>query len=285
MSRALVLIDGEHYPPVIASAMAQLAAEGHHPVAALFLGGAEKTATLPDLGVPVVEGDPLELLPRLIAEYRPDLVFDLSDEPVLDHRRRLVLAGIALAAGVAYQGGGFRFDAPRRPRLTERPTVAVVGTGKRTGKTAVAIELARYWRSLGRRGTIVTMGRGGPPEPVVLRAGEFPPTAEGLLALRARGLHAASDYVEDALFAGVDTVGTRRVGAGPSGVTVQDNFADGVTAAEGLDPDLMIFEGSGTALPPAASDATVLVSRSDLDPEYLVGYFGPYRLALADALV
>ena len=109
--------------------------------------------------------------------------------------------------------------------------------------------------------------------------------AAALLELADRGLHAASDYVEDALFAGVPTVGTRRVGAGPAGVTFEDNFAAGVTAAEGLGGDLLIFEGSGTAIPPAAADATVLVMGSDIDPEYLVGYFGPFRLGLADAAV
>ncbi len=269
---------------MVVAAVGALRERGYQPVAALFLGGTEKTDRPPELGFPVVPGGAVELA-ALVQEHRPAAVFDLSDEPILDHRLRMQLAGVALRAGVAYEGGGFRFDAPSLPRLTSTPTVTVSGTGKRTGKTALAIELARHWRDAGKRVAIVTMGRGGPPEPVVLRAGEFPPTAAGLQALAERGLHAASDYVEDALFAGVDTVGTLRCGAGMSGEAVYHNFHLGVSTAEGLDADLLIYEGSGAALPPAAADHHVLVMAASLDPEYLRGYFGPYRLSLADAVV
>ncbi len=284
VTRCVVLVDGEHYPPVVRAAVAALRGRGYEPVAALFLGGTEKTDRPPELDFPVVPGGADELA-ALLAEHRPAAVFDLSDEPIVDHRLRMQLAGVALRAGVAYEGGGFRFEAPSLPRLTSTPTVAVSGTGKRTGKTALAIELARYWRNDGKRVAIVTMGRGGPPEPIVLRAGEFPPTAEGLHALAEEGLHAASDYVEDALFAGVDTVGTLRCGAGMSGEAVYHNFHLGVSTAEGLDADLLIYEGSGAALPPAAADHHVLVMSARHDPEYLAGYFGPYRLSLADAVV
>ncbi len=280
----MVLVDGEHYPPVVVAAVGALRGRGYDPVAALFLGGTEKTDRPPELGFPVVPGGQAELA-ALLAEHRPASVFDLSDEPILDHRQRMQLAGVALRAGVAYEGGGFRFEPPSLPKLTSKPTVAVSGTGKRTGKTALAIELARHWRDEGRKVAIVTMGRGGPPEPVVLRAGEFPPTAAGLRGLADRGLHAASDYVEDALFAGVDTVGTLRCGAGMSGEAVYHNFHLGVSTAEGLDADLLIYEGSGAALPPASADRHVLVMSARLDPEYLAGYFGPFRLSIADAVV
>ncbi len=285
MAACVVLVDGEHYPPVVMAALAELRAGGHEVRAAIFLGGAEKTATVPDLGVPVVTGDPVSQIGRMVAEHAAAVVVDLSDEPVVGHRRRFELAGAALAAGAVYEGGGFRFEPPPRPRLTELPTLAVSGTGKRTGKTAVAIELTRHLRDQGARPCIVTMGRGGPPEPVVLRAGTFPGGPEGLAELAARGLHAASDYVEDAVFAGVDTVGTFRCGAGFFGQTVRDNFAAGVAAASALEPGMLVFEGSGTAVPPAAADRSVLVTSADLDPEFLAGYAGPYRLALADAVV
>ena len=129
------------------------------------------------------------------------------------------------------------------------------------------------------------MGRGGPPEPVVLRAGEFERSLEGLAQLAAQGLHAASDYVEDAAFAGVDTVGTYRCGAGVSGETDRNNFEAGVAKANELQPDLLIFEGSGTAIPPARADAHVLVMPVAIDPEYVQGYLGPFRVRLASAAV
>jgi cyclic 2,3-diphosphoglycerate synthetase len=283
--RAVVLIDGEHHPSVVSAGLIGLERRGLLPVAALFLGGSEKTAGPPDLTIPVHTGEPSETLRDLIARCRPGVVFDLSDEPVLDHRARFVLVGVALAAGVAYAGGGFRFDPPPTPHLTRTPSVAVVGTGKRTGKTAVSIALARHWSAAGRRPVVVTMGRGGPSEPVVLAPGDVTDPVNTLRELASRGLHAASDYVEDALFAGVPTVGTRRIGAGPAGVTVEDTFAAGVAAAESLDPGLLIFEGSGTAIPPARADASVLVMRSVLDEEYIAGYLGPFRLAMADAVV
>ena len=284
-ARTLLLVDGEHYPPVIEDALPHLRAAGRMPVAALFLGGFEKTDRPPHLGIPVVQGDPHALMPGLIVEHQIDLVLDLSDEPVVDPRSRLRLAGQAMAAGAAYAGGGFEMTPPPRPRLADLPTVSVIGTGKRTGKTGLSIELARHWKAAGRHPCIVTMGRGGPPRPLVLRADRLESPEVVLEELLERDLHATSDYVEDALFAGVDTVGTRRLGAGPAGVTVHDEFTAGVGAAVGLEPGMLIYEGSGTAIPPAHSDATVLVTSTDIDPEFLTGYLGPFRLAVADALV
>ncbi len=285
MPRCLVLIDGQHYPPVVERTLGELRADGLTLVAALFLGGSEKTDRPPTLSVPVVAGDPLRVLEQLIETHRPDLVVDLSDEPVLDHRRRFALISVSLQGGVSYQGAGYRFDPPTQPTLTSIPTVAVTGTGKRTGKTAVAIELARHWRDSGRRVCIVTMGRGGPPDPVILEVGEFEASVVGLARMAELGLHAASDYVEDAVFAGVDTIGTYRCGAGLSGETDRHNFAAGVSVASTLGADLLLFEGSGTAVPPARADSQILVMPADIDHEYLRGYLGPYRVRTAAAAV
>ncbi|MCD6053117.1 MAG: cyclic 2,3-diphosphoglycerate-synthetase [Rubrobacteraceae bacterium] len=63
--RALFLIDGEHYPPVVIEAMQSvrqsLEAEG---VAAAFLGGTEKIREGTDYGVPLVEDKDPVSLPR-----------------------------------------------------------------------------------------------------------------------------------------------------------------------------------------------------------------------------
>ena len=111
--RAVVLIDGEHHPSVVRDGLVGLE-RGMLPVAALFLGGSRRRRS-PDLAVPVHTGDPSATLGDLIARYDPGVVFDMSDEPVLDHRARFVLVGVALAAGVAYAGGGFRYDPRLRP--------------------------------------------------------------------------------------------------------------------------------------------------------------------------
>lgn len=283
--RTLLLVDGEHYPPVIIDALPHLLADGYEPVAAIFMGGFEKTSRPPELGVPLVHADPETSLVGMIDEHDVEVVLDLSDEPILDHRQRFRLAALTVANGARYVAGGMMLEPVPRPVMTARPTISIIGTGKRTGKTAVSIDLARRLRGTGVRPCIVTMGRGGPASPVVVTAGSFPEPVAGLEALSNEGLHATSDYIEDAIFAEVDTIGTRRLGAGPTGITVIDAFAEGVGAAEGLSPDVIIYEGSGTAIPPAWSDHTITVCSGDIDPEFLLGYLGPVRIALSSALI
>ena len=48
-----------------------------------------------------------------IAEHNPDVVLDLSDEPVLGPPARFRLAARVLACGVPYEGADFRLDPPR----------------------------------------------------------------------------------------------------------------------------------------------------------------------------
>src|SRR5439155_624053 len=171
-------------------------------VAALLVGGWEKLKGGEEYGVPLVS-----TLEQAMAEHAPELVFDLSDEPVLSPRRRLELASRALALGVSYAGPGFRLDPPEY-ELFERPSVAVIGTGKRVGKTAVTGHLARLL-ARDRDVVVVSMGRGGPPEPEETTT---PPTLDDLLALSRDGRHAASDHLELAALTGVVTVGCRRAG-------------------------------------------------------------------------
>jgi cyclic 2,3-diphosphoglycerate synthetase len=223
-------------------------------------------------------------LRRVLAEYTPDVVVDLSDEPVLDSRRRLQLASHTLLAGVAYEGPDFALRPPPRPRVATRPTIAVIGTGKRTGKTAVAGEIARQLLAAGRTPVLVAMGRGGPPEPVVVPAGSIL-DPEALLAVADAGGHAASDFYEDALTTGAATVGARRCGGGLAGAVGYANVADAVRAAEALPGDVTVLEGSGAAIPPVHADATALVVPGDADPELVAGYLGGYRVLLADLIV
>jgi cyclic 2,3-diphosphoglycerate synthetase len=62
------------------------------------------------------------------------------------------------------------------------------------------------------------------------------------------------------------------------------NVAAGIAAANDLG-DLLLLEGSGSAIPPAHSDATILIVPASIPEEYLAGYMGPYRLLLADCVV
>lgn len=274
---------------MIAAALDEVRAAGHEVAAALLVGGTEK---LPDgvlerLGeVEVLSGpDPAAVLVRALDEVRPEGVLDLSDEPVLDYRRRFALAAICLARDVPYHGADFLLYPPPRPRLARKPSVALIGTGKRTGKTAVSGFAARTLAAAGHRPGIVAMGRGGPQDPVVLRGDEAGLEPRDLIAMADAGQHAASDYVEDALLGRVPTVGCRRCGGGLAGAVAHSNVAEGVEVANGLPVDLLILEGSGAAIPPAAADVTGVVMPASIPREYVAGYLGSFRVLISDFVV
>jgi len=287
VSTVVALIDGEHYPPVVRTALAALGAE-FDVVTAAFIGGTEKVdANAADVyGVPVVFGDTAEkALSAAIARYRPAAIVDLSDEPVLSASDRFRLASIALDEGVEYRGADFRFTPPC-PRLRLRtPALAIIGTGKRVGKTAISAHVARRLVAQGRDIVVVAMGRGGPPEPELIRGDQVELTTEDLLALARQGKHASSDNYEDAVMSRVTTVGCRRCGGGMAGDTYFSNVPQGARLADGLGKELVVLEGSGAAIPPVSADATLLVVGAGQGIGYVRDYFGPFRLARADGVV
>jgi cyclic 2,3-diphosphoglycerate synthetase len=159
----------------------------------------------------------------------------------------------------------------------EQPAIAGVGTGKRVGKTAVTVHLARLL-ARERDVVVVSMGRGGPPEPEVVKSA---PTVEELVARSRAGLHAASDHLETALLAGVPTIGCRRAGGGLAGAVFTSNVVEGARLAAGQRPDVVVFDGSGSAIPPIDVDRRVLVvGRGSRDP-----YLDTYRRLLADVVI
>jgi cyclic 2,3-diphosphoglycerate synthase len=284
-----VLVDGEHYPPVVESALREIVARGDEVVATLLVGGREK---LPAGGIGSYgpfdvysDGDPRVLLDQYLIELRPDAVYDLADEPVLDYRTRFELASISLGRGIPYEGAGFRLDPPSLQRVCKRPSIGIIGTGKRTGKTAVSGFAARELKAQGRRPLIVAMGRGGPERPEVLRGDEIELTPSQLLSMANEGKHAASDYVEDALLGRVPTVGCRRCGGGLAGNIEFSNVVEGIEVANHLPGDIMLIEGSGSSVPPVLADVYALVVPAGIPLEYLRGYLGPYRMLLSDQVI
>jgi cyclic 2,3-diphosphoglycerate synthase len=263
--KAIVLIDGEHYAPVVRDALAVLP---YDVVAALLVGGTEKLRGGDEYGVPLVAA---------LDEVEAEIVVDLSDEPVLGPRERFLWASRALALGLPYAGADFRFDPPPFHPVPF-PSLAVIGTGKRVGKTAVTVHVARLL-ARDRRVVVVSMGRGGPPEPE-LRDTE--PSVDELVALARAGRHAASDYLETAVFSGAPTVGCRRAGGGLAGATFDSNVLEGATLAATLDPELVLFDGSGAALPPVAATARILVTNGDHD---IRDGLNAYRVLVSDLVV
>ena len=272
MTRAIALIDGEHYAEVVRDALAELPYDF---VGAHFVGGTEKLQGEDDYGVPLLDD-----LEAAIGDLEPEAIVDLSDEPVLGPRERFRFASRALALGVPYVGADFRFDPPVLEPFA-LPSIGIVGTGKRVGKTAVSSHAARLY-ARDRRVLVVAMGRGGPTKPVIAEAGT---SLERLLELASEGHHAASDYLEDAALAGVDTIGCRRAGGGLAGAVVTSNVSDGARLAAERGAELVLFEGSGAAMPPIATGRRVLVADASMDLELLTGYLNAYRILISDLVV
>lgn len=271
--RAIAIVDGEHYPPVVRAALEEI---DDLVLAAVLVGGTEKLrADVDGYGVPL---EPT--LEEAVARHRPDVVVDLSDEPVLGPPERLALASRALALGVPYEGPDFRF-APPPLEPVDVPTLAVIGTGKRVGKTAVTGHVARFL-ARSREVVVVAMGRGGPPEPEAILV---PPTLESLLELSRDGRHAASDHLETAIVAGVATVGCRRCGGGLAGAVAVSNVLEGVAVARSLAPELVVLDGSGAALPPVAAGRRILVTSAGQPVDVAAGYLNAYRARIADVVL
>jgi cyclic 2,3-diphosphoglycerate synthase len=267
MTRAVVVIDGEHYAPVVRDAIAALP---YDVVGAWFAGGTEKLRGESDYGVP--------LLAELDDGFADaEVVVDLSDEPVLSPADRFALASRALAAGLRYEGADFRFEPPHYEPFP-LPSLAVIGTGKRVGKTAVTGHVARLL-ARDRDVVVVSMGRGGPAEPEVAAV---QPTLSSLLDLSRAGHHAASDYLETAALTGVVTIGCRRAGGGLAGAVTMSNVRAAAALAAEREPDVVVFDGSGAAIPPVETDARILVSGRGQDP---TAYLNPYRVLVSDLVV
>jgi cyclic 2,3-diphosphoglycerate synthase len=270
---AIALIDGEHHPAAVRETLDRLDLAG-----VVFCGGEEKLGpgSLEEHYGRPVETEPEEALRRLA--HTADAVIDLADEPALGASAKLRLAALALSLGLRYEAPGALLEPPRyEPVPFDGPKLAVIGTGKRTGKTAVAGHWATLLREAGGRPVMVCMGRGGPAEP---RVAEADTGLEELLAIAADGGHAASDYLEDAVLAGVRTVGCRRVGGGFAGAPAESNVSVGAALAASLGPDTLIFEGSGACIPPVEVDRTVCVVGTGLAEP-----FAEYRLERADLVL
>lgn len=291
IKRIVALVDGEHYPPVIKSALKKIEEENSDDriVGLIFVGGIEKIAySYPEelAGYPAKVASNLSgSLMELLDTFGADVVIDLSDEPVLGYSERMQIASSCLRQGVLYRGADFCFEPIRFEDVSKKPSLSIIGTGKRVGKTAVSAYTARAYKGMGDRVCVVAMGRGGPHEPQMVDGDLVNIDEEYLLRLSRSGLHASSDYLEDALVSRVKTVGCWRCGGGMAGAPFVSNVVDGVRLADKQDVDFLIFEGSGSCIPPVSSSVTVCVVSALQNPQYVLGYFGTYRLLISDAVV
>jgi cyclic 2,3-diphosphoglycerate synthetase len=78
------------------------------------------------------------------------------------------------------------------------------------------------------------------------------------------------------------TVGCRRAGGGLAGAVTASNVLEGAALAAERDPDVVVFDGSGAAIPPVDVDARILVSGTGHDP---TAYLNAYRVLVSDLVV
>jgi len=286
----VALIDGEHYPQVTRDAISELKRiyKGNFK-GIIFLGGTEK------LSIKNIEGffgDRVYMISNIdtdfkkaLAYFKPDIAYDLSDEPVVNYINRMKIASYCLASKCSYMGPDFLFSYEEKNIHCKKPTLSIIGTGKRIGKTAISSYVSKIFTDEGINVCVIAMGRGGPREPQVIRGDRIDITSEYLLDINSRGMHASSDYIEDALTSRVTTVGCRRCGGGFGGKIFMSNVKEGIKIAEKLNPDLVIVEGSGASIPDVETDSCICVISAAQSWESIVGYLGIYRIISANLII
>jgi len=292
--KVLCLVDGQHYPPVTKNTLEELKKLGAEIKALIFLGGTEKVKNaIEELGeadIEVFMGRsqkelPLQTTRKAISKYDIEIVVDLSDEPVVDYQDRFQLASSILQKGASYIGADFYFSPPDELEILEKPSLSLIGTGKRVGKTGVSVSIARTLKEKGQKPVIVCMGRGGPPEPDYIEPRKMAMNAETLLKVAEKGGHAASDYWEDALLAQTSTVGCRRCGGGMAGNPFSSNVIKGALKTNEVEEEFVIMEGSGSTFPPVKTDARIVIVGANQLIENILKFFGQYRINTSDLAI
>lgn len=291
---AICLIDGEHYLANLKDSLAEISKK-YKIKFLIFIGGTEKIGTLADVkkafSTPVgyafgPHGPDLKAMDALLKKHRAEVVLDLSDEPIVSYPIRMDIADVVLYHGMIYRGSDFEFQPLRFKKIFTKPSLAIWGTGKRIGKTAMGGLIGRVLKKAGLSPAIITLSRGGPRTPIVVRGDQFPIDAEYLLGKDAEGFHASSDCFEDALTARVPTFGCRRCGGGFAGrpfVTVVDAGARMAEKAPYVKS--VVVEGSGASIAEIKTDKVILLMDVVQNLDILETYMTPLRIRYADLVV
>ena len=221
-----------------------------------------------DYGVPLVDA---------LDAVEADLVVDLSDEPVLGPRERMLWASRALALGLPV----------RRRRLPLRPAAVRAGRGSvaRGDRPGQADREDRGDRARRARAR---------PRPPRRRRGDGPRRAGGAGAGRG-----AADARRSARALPLGPARRFRPSRGgrarrrPDGRlparggrarrrSVPLNVLEGARLAAQLEPELLVFDGSGAALPPVETDARILVANGGHDAR---AGLNAYRVLVSDLVV
>ena len=292
--KAICLVDGEHYPPVIQGTIKSLEKKQVDVRALFFLGGTEKIKNIESELSGLTENCRLVMNPdksnfqkldKTIRDMDVDIIIDLSDEPVVDYKSRYEIASVTLKNRVAYLGADFFMTPPEQKEILTKPSISIIGTGKRIGKTAMGVTISRILKKNDFDPVVVCMGRGGPAEPEIVNADEMDMNADTLLEVAEQGHHAASDYWEDALLGKIKTVGCRRCGGGMAGNPFYSNVLQGAKIADDLDKKFVVMEGSGSTFPPVQTNKTITLIGGSQPLWKIFEYLGRYRIMLGDLVI
>ena len=288
------LVDGEHYIPNIKDTLDKVSKEYDIEVA-IFIGGTEKIGDKNEvketLGyhVEFAEHDAMpdpKRVGEIARNYDLAFVMDYSDEPIVNYDIRMQIACELLAAGVTYRGADFEFTPMEFKDILTKPSIAIWGTAKRVGKTAIGGYVARTLQEAGFAPGVVTLSRGGPNKPEVIRGDMIEMKPEFFLTMQEKGFHAASDNFEDALTGGAVTFGCKRCGGGFAGKPNETIVDEGAVMAD-RHPDVktVILEGSGATFPEIKTDRVILLVGAGQPINHITGYFGPFRIKFADLVI
>ncbi len=288
------LVDGEHYLPNTKATLETLSQE-YDIQYIIFIGGTEKIGNTEDIQAgftyPVYfaytsHGPDVNIMKGILESHKVDMVFDLSDEPVVNYKKRFEMACVILFCGMIYKGSDFEFLPLQFDEILTKPSLAIWGTGKRIGKTAFGGFVGRLLKNRNKKPAIVTLSRGGPPEPMLVRGDEINIDVDYLLSIHKQGLHASSDCFEDALMARIPTFGCRRCGGGMTGKAVISFAQTGAMMAEESSfVETVILEGSGASIPEIKTDGVILLMDITQSTEILESYLTPLKILYADIVV
>ena len=288
------LVDGEHYIPNIKDTLDKVSKE-HTIEVAIFIGGTEKIGDKEEvremLGYHVEFAEHNAMPdPKKVGEiaknHNLDFVIDYSDEPIVNYDIRMQIACELLAAGITYKGADFEFTPMKFKKILTKPSLAIWGTGKRVGKTAIGGYVARTLKKEGFSPGVVTLSRGGPNKPELIRGDQIEMLPEFFLTMQDKGFHAASDNFEDALTGGAITFGCKRCGGGFAGKPNETIVDEGAIMAEKhTEVKTIILEGSGATFPEIKTDKVILLIGAGQPIHHITGYFGPFRIRFADLVI
>jgi cyclic 2,3-diphosphoglycerate synthase len=288
------LVDGEHYLSNLKESLVEISKK-YDIRYLIFIGGTEKIGTPDDvkkaLPYKVFFASDKNLpdcakLAAILKKNPVKMVLDLSDEPIMDYITRFEVACRILHEGIIYRGSDFEFEPLDFKKILTKPSLAIWGTGKRVGKTAIGGLVGRVLKKLNLEPAIITLSRGGPNKPIIVRGDKIKIDLKYLLDIDKKGMHASSDCFEDALTAQVATFGCRRCGGGFAGKAMVTVVEKGVRMAEKSDfVKSVILEGSGATIPEIKTDKVILVMDITQPTEILEGYMTPLRFLYADLVI